>query len=291
MIPLDRTVVIWILFALIFVAVVYRGIVALGAWRWKKATRFLVTQLDAAGVSSGMERYDVRAVAHLPAPVRRYFERALSYGQPVIRSVDLALDGMFNMSLDAPEWKPFTSTQHVVTHRPGFVWDARITLFPGVPVRVIDAYVAGQGILRPSILGLFPVGEISGAGMIAQGELMRWLAESVWYPTTLLPGQGVAWEAVDANSAQATLTDGPITLTMTFRFGEDGLVSGIRVESRGSLVNGKTVLMPWEGHFRDYRPLDGMMIPFYGEVAWITPRGAKPYFQGTVTHVTYEMAK
>jgi len=276
---------------LILIALLYGGIVTLGAWRWNEATRVLFARLDGADVSGGIERYDVREIADLPAPVRRYFERALSDGQPILRSLDLALEGMFNLNLDVPQWKPFTSTQHIVANRPGFVWNARITMFPGLTVRVHDAYVAGEGLLRPSILGLYSLGVVQGAGEIAKGELMRWLAESVWYPTALLPGRGVEWKAVDATSAQATLTDGPIELSMLFRFGEDDLVSGIRVELRGAMIAGKTVMMPWEGSFRDYRPLDGMMIPFHGEVAWITPQGARSYFQGTVTQVTYRFAK
>ena len=119
---------------------------------------------------------------------------------------------------------------------------------------------------------------------------MLWFAEAVWYPTALLPSQGVVWEAVDATSASATLTDGPITLSMLFRFGADGLVSGIRVEARGALVKGISAMMPWEGRFRDYRPANGMMIPFFGEVAWITLQGERPCFRGTVSTGAHRFA-
>lgn len=281
----------WTAAALIIVAILYGAVVAFGAWCWKEATRVLVARLDAAQIADRALRYDAREIADLPAPVRRYFEQVLADGQPMIRSAELGLSGMFNLSLDAPQWKPFASTQHVVANRPGFVWNGRIAMFHGVPVRVHDAYVAGTGVLRPALFGLFPLGTVQGEGEIAQGELMRWLAESVWYPTVLLPGQGVSWQPVDDASAQATLTEGPITLTMLFRFGEDGLVSGIRVEARGALVGGETVMMPWEGRFRDFRLQDGMMVPFHGEVAWITPQGERPYFRGKVTRVAYQFAQ
>ncbi|WP_372921461.1 DUF6920 family protein [Roseovarius sp.] len=280
----------WTAAALILVAILYSGIAAFGAWRWKESTGILVARLDAAQIADGALRHDARDIADLPAPVRRYFERVLTDGQPMIRSVDLELSGMFNLSLDEPQWKPFTSTQRVVANRPGFVWSGRIAMFPGVPVRVHDAYVAGTGVLRPALFGLFSLGTVQGEGEIARGELVRWLAESVWYPTVLLPGQGVTWQAVDDASAQAILTDGPNTLTMVFRFGQDGLVSGIRVEERGALVGGATVMMPWEGHFGDYRLQDGMMVPFRGEVSWITPQGECPYFRGTVKRVDYRFA-
>ena len=279
----------WTVIALAALAGLYGGLVTFGAWRWSVATDALIARLEASNTPRPAEHYDAREIADLPAPVRRYFELALTDGQPIIRAADATMTGMFNMSLDAPQWKPFTSQQHVVTQRPGFVWNARIMLFAGVPVRVHDAYVAGLGILTPSVLGLISMGPVSGAGEPARGELMRWFAETAWYPTALLPSQGVAWVAVSATSAEATMTDGPIRLKMLFRFGEDGLISGIHVDARGALVAGQTVMMPWEGRFSDYRRQDGMLIPFDCEVAWITPQGGQPYFRGTVTQLTYQV--
>jgi len=280
----------WVVIALVALAVIYGGLVTFGAWRWSVATSALITRLDAGDTPGHADRYDAREIADLPAPVRRYFELALTEGQPIIRAADAAMTGTFNMSLDAPQWKPFTSQQRVVTHRPGFVWNARIMLFAGFPVRVHDAYVAGTGILTPSILGLFSMGNVSGTGQPARGELMRWFAECAWYPTALLPSQGIEWVAVDATSAQATMTDGPIRLTMLFRFGDDGLISSIHADARGALVAGQIVMMPWEGRFSDYRRQDGMLIPFYAEVAWITPQGERPYFRGTIDRLAYEFA-
>ena len=65
---------------------------------------------------------------------------------------------------------------------------------------------------------------LRGTPEVAQGELMRFLVEAVWYPTALLPSQGVQWEAVDDTSAKATLKDGATTLTLLFRFNENGLI-------------------------------------------------------------------
>ena len=57
----------------------------------------------------------------------------------------------------------------------------------------------------------------------ARGEFMRFFAEAVWYPTALLPSPGVRWEAVDERSANACIVDGPLALTLLFRFSEAGL--------------------------------------------------------------------
>ncbi|CAN5633949.1 hypothetical protein BH23PSE2_BH23PSE2_12890 [soil metagenome] len=92
----------------------------------------------------------------------------------------------------------------------------------GIAAHVHDSYIAGMGTLHAAILGLFTVAQVQGDGEIARGELMRYFAEMAWYPTALLPSQGVRWAAVDNHSANATLVDGPISLTLMFKFDEAG---------------------------------------------------------------------
>jgi hypothetical protein len=185
-------------------------------------------------------------------------------------------------------WKPFASDQMVVARRPGFDWNGRVEMAPGVTVRVHDAYVAGEGILRASLLGLFPVVDMRGTGDVAEGELMRFFAEAAWYPTALLPSQGVRWEAVDDRSAYATLTEDDIYITMLFTFNEEGLIDAVCAEERGRTVGGEVVPTPWQGRFWNYEERGGMRVPLDGEVAWLLPEGAKPYWQSHTTEIAYQ---
>ncbi|MCK7496613.1 MAG: hypothetical protein MZW92_41150 [Comamonadaceae bacterium] len=79
-------------------------------------------------------------------------------------------------------------------------------MMPGLAVHVHDAYVAGEGILHPAVMGLISLTDLRGTspepGGVAQGEFLRYLAEAAWYPTALLPSQGVRWIAVDDNAAR-----------------------------------------------------------------------------------------
>jgi len=113
--------------------------------------------------------------------------------------------------------------QHVVTNRPGFAWDGQVAVAPGIAVHAHDAYIAGVGIVKPSVMGLYPLADVHGEGEIARGELMRYFAEAAWYPTALLPSQGVHWTPVDDRSADATLTDGALSVTMRITFDDEGL--------------------------------------------------------------------
>jgi hypothetical protein len=259
-----------------------------GAWRWTEGTRALLSRLEATRLSPSANRYSAQELEGLPLPVQRYFRTVLKDGQPLIAAVRVEHIGSFNMGDVADNWKPFTSEQRVTTHPPGFVWDGHVSMLPGLPVHVHDAYVAGEGILHPAILGLFTLVDMRGTGDVAQGELMRFFAEAAWYPTALLPSQGVRWEAVDESSANATLRDGPISLTMLFRFNDRNLIESARAEARGRMV-GKTIVMtPWEGRWSNYQERGGMLVPLTGEVAWIIPKGGKPYWRGSITSIKYE---
>jgi hypothetical protein len=283
----------WTGVALAVLIVFGLGAVAYGLWHWEQGTKTILTRLEAARVTNAMSnlpaRYEVRELEGLPAPVQRYFRAVLKDGQPIIAAASLEQAGTFNMSETAQQWKPFTAKQRVITQRPGFDWDARIMMFPGVPVHIHDAYVAGQGMLHGAILGLIPVVNMPDSAELQQGEFMRYFMESLWYPTSLLPSQGVRWKAVDDRFARATLTDGVITLTLTFRFkDDDGLIDFARAESRGRLVNGVPSGAPWEGRFWNYTLRDGIRVPLEGEVAWVMPDGLKPYYRGKLTSLSFE---
>ena len=284
----------WFAVVILVLIVVLAALAAFGTWRWNAATRALNERLEAARLPPTPARYDAaRELEGLPPPVQRYFRSALTDGQPMVAAASLAHRGTFNLAAEGPDrWIPFTSAQRVTTRRPGFVWDARMVMGPGLAVHVHDAYVAGEGLLHPAVLGLVSLTALRGTspepGGVAQGEFMRYLAEAAWVPTTLLPSQGVRWSVVDDQSAEATLADGAVTATLRFRFdAQTGLIDSVRAEARGRMVGQRVVMTPWEGRWSDHAPRDGMRVPMSGEVAWLTPEGRRAYWRGTVTDLAY----
>jgi hypothetical protein len=149
----------------------------------------------AAASPAAPAHYDASEIDGLPAPVQRYFRAVIKDGQPIVTATTIHMAGTFNMSTAGEQWRPFTSRQRVTTRRPGFLWDARIAMVPGVRVHVFDSNIVGKGRLHAAIQGLFNVADMHGGGEIARGEFMRYFAEAAWYPTALLPSQGVTWEA------------------------------------------------------------------------------------------------
>ncbi|MDZ7342094.1 MAG: hypothetical protein ONB27_12125 [candidate division KSB1 bacterium] len=283
----------WKIILLIILAIAIAIIFALvyGDIRWKSATKDMHHRLEAARISPPGQIYQIDELVGLPSPVQKYFRTVLQDGQPIVAAVTIAHKGTFNMSETGDNWKPFTSIQRVITQRPGFDWEARIHMAPGLVARVHDAYIAGEGILHGSLFGLISIVKMMGTKEVAEGELMRFFAETAWYPTALLPSQGVQWQAVSDSSARATLQDGDIVMTMLFRFNDDGLIESVYAEARGRTTGGSVIPTPWEGRWSNYEVRQGMLVPMQGEVAWVLPEGRKPYWRGRITSIQYEFLK
>jgi len=274
--------------ALILVALAAAGAVVYGDSRWQEKTTVLHAKMQAARLPIAPTAYDACEIEALPPPVRRYFRAVLQDGQAMIASVHVLQQGQFRQSETKVNWQPFDATQFVTMRPPGFNWDARVKMAAGVKVYVRDAYAAGTGILHAAVLGLVTVAQMHGTPELAQGELMRYLAEAPWYPTALLPSQGVRWEGIDDSSARATLTDGAISVSLEFRFDQDGLISIVWAPSRPRGGNGILQSAPWQGRFGGYAQRGGMRVPLEAEVEWQLPNGPFPYWRGRLTNIEYE---
>jgi hypothetical protein len=272
------------LFAIILILVAVLGD---GSFRWSRETASILARLEASKSVPTVRVYEDKELTNLPAPVQRYFRAALTPGQSIVTVLDVEHRGTFNMSATKEKWIPFISNQRVIPHRAGFDWDAKIRIFPGLNVWVRDAYVGGEGILHATAMGLVSLSDLRGTPEVAQGEFMRFVAESAWCPTRMLPSQGAVWQAVDDKSARLTLADGDTSATLLITFGADHLIASAKADTRARTVSDKIEMTPWQGRFWDYTTIDGMRVPQHGEVEWLTPEGAKPYWRGRITSLRY----
>jgi hypothetical protein len=276
-----------LLLALIFVPAV---ILLLGISRWQAGTTRLRSDLEAARGRIVPNIYDTTELTGLPAPVQDYFRAVLKDGQPIIAAAELRQEGDFDLGRTKGRWTRVVASQSVVMNRPGFDWDARIRVGPAMKVFVHDAYVAGSGVLKAALFGLFPVAKVPSSPELAHAELMRFLAEAPLYPTKLLPSQGIRWDPIDDRSARATLADGDLSVSLVFDFDDAGLISRAHAAGRYRAVDGAMIQTPWEAKLSDYQERSAMKIPIQSEVAWILPEARTPYWRGRVTDILYKFS-
>jgi hypothetical protein len=261
--------------------------VAVGSRLWDRSIARAVEQLAFHAAASPSAFFSREHLQGLPEPVARYFEFALTPGQPLIKTARVEHRGEMRLGGFGAPWRPFTSVQHVSTHPPGFVWDATFSMAPFVSIRVRDSYLDGVGAMQGKLAGLIPVVDQSGRPELAAAALHRYLAEAVWFPTALLPGDGLTWEAIDSTRARAVLTDHGITVSLEFLFAPNGSIERASTPARYRERNGAYVPTPWACNYRSYEAVDGMRVPMGGEVAWILPEGRLSVWRGRIRRIDY----
>jgi hypothetical protein len=262
--------------------------VFLGERRWHAASDRLVAALRSREAASSAP-YSEAELADFPPPVARYFRRVLRDGQRIITHARITWDGEFNMGTPGQDnWRPFTAVQDFVPGAPGFVWNARIAMLPGVPVFVRDSFVDGVGSMRGAVFGLISVVNAEGTSTLASGALQRYLGEAAWFPTALLPRQGVSWTAIDDARARATLTAGETTVSLEFHFDPDGRNVSVYAPDR-FYDDGKSdpVARPWEAKNLQFGELERVTVATESVAAWHLPSGTFSYWRGRPTAIEY----
>lgn len=248
-----------------------------GRWLVARQVRRDVADLFALADTSPANAYAPAQLNDLPAPVQRYFRHVLKPGQPCLRAVRLRHDGQFKTDLKK-DWMPITGDEYFRADTPGYIWIGTTTWFTAR-----DQYVAGRGSLTVRLLGTLPIVQGSGSSY-DQGELLRWLAEAVWFPTSLLPGGRVIWSLVDDHSATLTLTDYGQTVSCLMSFNEQNEL----VRCQAQRYRDETHIETWVGHYSDYQDRHGLRVPTRIEAAWVIEGVEKPYARFVLRDIEYE---
>ncbi len=263
---------------LLILSAVTVPVAALLAGRWLAArqVRQNVADLFSQTETSPAKTYDPAQLSGLPTPVQRYFRHVLKSGQPYIRSVRLRHDGQFKTDLKK-DWMDITGEEYFVADKPAYIWNGTTTWFSAC-----DQYVTGRGSLTVRLLGAFPIQHASGPS-VDEGELLRYLAETIWFPTSLLPGGPAVWSPIDDSSATLTLTVNGLTVSCQMHFNEKGEI--VRYQAQRYNM---THRIPWTGQVSDYREVDGVRIPFQASAAWVIDGVEQPYAKFTVHDIEYD---
>jgi Family of unknown function (DUF6920) len=138
------------------------------------------------------------------------------------------------------------------------------------------------------IFGIFRLINQENAEEINVAALQRYLAESPWFPTALLPSDRLVWSELDPNRALAKLRDRGIEVSLEFEFNELGEIVSVFTPERYRYADGQFVPTAWAGYFRKYREVHGMQIPMEAQVEWIFPEGRTfSYFNGNITEIEF----
>lgn len=230
------------------------------------------------------------AWAGLPAPVQRYFR--FTFGDaptPALAYVEVEMAGRFRRP-GRTEFAPTTARQTLAAGTPALMFDATTPVMPGVWARAYDAYIDGRMEMKAKLLSAVALVDEKSSPELDRISLRRWLLESPLYPTALLPGGPVRWEAVDAEHARAVVRRGGVSASMLARFAPDGRLLHFAAEEDGDLD------MPYHGSGEfaardDYRLVGGLRLPMRFQIARAAGGQRFPFWEGHVVRIRLHTAQ
>jgi len=223
------------------------------------------------------QKFDKSQLEGLPEPVKKYFLYALREGQSYINYVRIKHSGQFKTGF-GNKWVNIMGEQYVTTQIPGFIWKGTTSIFAAR-----DIYISGKGRLIVSLLSMINTVDAMG-DQYNQGELLRWLGESVLYPTTLLPSENLKWQLMDGNMAKLIFNYNELQLFFDVTFNEQGEIT--QMESMRYIDQVK--IEKWVIKLSDYKEFQNIKIPTSTEVLWKLEKGDFSYARFNITKVEYE---
>lgn len=224
--------------------------------------------------------FEPAMVAHLPAPARRYFSFAIRRGAPLLPVVELQMQGQFSLGSQADPRYQTMQARQILAPPEGFIWAMRTR--SGMALSGSDS---GQW-TRFRVFGLIPVARLGGEANHSRSAFGRCVGEATfWTPAALLPGPGVSWEAVDANTARVTIRHGEMEQAVDVTVDAEGRPVQVSFQ-RWSNANPEQAyrLQPFGGYLSDFREVEGYCLPFRVEAGNLF--GTEAYFPFYLAEVT-----
>jgi hypothetical protein len=235
-----------------------------------------VKELFAQSKNISDQKFHNSQLDNLPEPVQRYFNHILKKGQPYINYARIKHDGQFKTGIDKG-WINIKGEQYATTAKPGFIWKGTTSLFVAR-----DMYISDKGRLIASLFSLYNIIDAEGE-QYNQGELLRWLGESVLYPTNLLPSDKLQWLPIDSQTAKLTYNYMELSLFFTITFNEIGEIT--EMETKRYMDEKK--LETWVIKATNYKELNNVFIPTSFDVLWRLEKGDFSYAKFYITEVEY----
>ena len=267
---------------IIFLSVVALLVIILIVGRINLSIQFhkQVKKLFSQSKNISDKRFKQEQLVGLPEPVQRYFKHVLKDGQPYISYARITHDGQFKTGVDK-DWVNIKGEQYATTGKPGLIWKGKTTMFVAR-----DMYIADKGRLIVTLFSLINIVDGQGA-QYDQGELTRWLGESVLYPTNLLPGERLQWSAIDARSAKLNFSYSELSLFYIVTFNDDGEI--VQLETKRYMDKEK--LETWIIKLANYKEVNGIIVPTSFEVLWRLPEGDLSYAKFNLKKIEYNNPK
>ena len=180
-------------------------------------------------------------------------------------------------------FRGFAAWQVIGAGQSAFLWEARQVSGSFIGVRVIDAFIDGQGLIEARAMGSIPVTR-AASPEVTLAEAYRYLAELPWAPDAIVGNPELSWREISDHRVEAALATSAGEAAVVFEFDAKGDITGVSAKGRPATdAAGKPVRYDWSGRYGDYTQMGGRRVPATAEVGYVYPTGYEVYFRGRIS--------
>ena len=223
-------------------------------------------------------------LSDLPGPVQRWLTYCGVLGREEIQTVYLKQTGKMKLNPGQNKWIKSEAEQSFHAIQPQFTWRVRTTMY-GLPVVGRDDYSDGKGKMLIKLAGLLPVVNLSDQPKLNESTMQRYLGEIVWFPTAALSPH-ITWEAVDENSARATMEYAGTRGTALFYFDDRGEPIKVIIPRYREMDDEEPT--DWMAEIKSVEAVNGIRVPVKVEASWLLEEGKFTWYVFEVQDLLYK---
>ena len=239
-----------------------------------------VTKMFAGIEINDVERVSEKDLQKLPQAMQNYLRYTGIIGKEKIKTVRLKQGGGFRLKPEQ-NFKNMKAEQYYNVDSMEFCWRGKVNI-----ITATDRFLNGKGDLTVKLLGFIKVAYAEGPE-VDQGEILRFLAEGVWFPSVFV-NNNIQWQLLDDRAAKATITLNGLSASATFYFNEKNQIERITAK-RYMEKDGTFELADWEIIIKEYKAFNGVMIPNKSEVIWNLDSGDFCYYKLEIYEIEYNV--
>lgn len=204
-------------------------------------------------------------IKELPESVKNWLRNSGYLGKPTISYGKVMQKAEMQMNPGQKNWMSATAIQYTTIDKPAFIWTVDVVINSLVNLQGRDKFVNGKGEMLIKMLSLINVVNEKGE-KLDEGALQRYLGEMVWFPSLALSPY-VTWEAINDETAKATMTYNGTTGSGTFYFDTNGDVTKYSaLRYKDNEIDSKRY--EWVMNISEYKTFEGVKVPAIMTATW-----------------------
>lgn len=228
-------------------------------------------------------------IKHLPDAVQKYLINTGALGKEKVNNMRVVTEGEFKTD-PKREWSRMKTTQYNFFAEPTRIYFIKLKMF-GLPVIGLHSYSNATASMLIKLGGLVTVADSKGQEMNKAETVTVFNDMCLLAPASLIDDR-IKWEVINEHTVKAYFNNKGYTISAELSFNDKGQLINFVSDDRFYSPTGKTYQkVRWSTPVKEYKEINGMNLPTYGEAIWHFPEGDYSYARLNIKEIDYNCSE